>query len=498
MPLNDSAWDDGTGRRERSTVSLGVLGLLLVVATGLRIYGLGEGLWLDEITTAVKYARPSFAEIITTFDSENQHFLYSLLAHASFAVFGESAWALRLPAALFGVASVGALYLLGREVTRAREALLAAAFLTFSYHHVWFSQNARGYSGLLFWSLLSSWFFIRALRAGKRADWIGYALTAGLGVYTHMTMVFVVTGHFLSFAIRALKAPRNDVIRGVGLGFAGSVFVTLLLYGPVLADIRTGMGNTLTGVAGMWNSPLWTLRELVSGLQIGFSQAAVLLVGLVVTGAGAIDYFRRDRVVVELALFGPAVGTAVSLALAHPIWPRFYLFAMGFVALLVFRGVTVLTRWAAGLASVPPARTAALEVVAGALLVAASAIAVPTAWNPKQDFEGALEFVQENRLPGDAVATVSLTVFAYSEYFQTDWEPVESVAALDALRSEADRTWIVYTLPQVLEVNHPELMTAIENGFRVVREFGGTLGDGEIYVGLADDGAGEGNGTRDR
>jgi hypothetical protein len=29
-------------------------------------------------------------------------------------------------------------------------------------------------------------------------------------------------------------------------------------------------------------------------------------------------------------------------------------------------------------------------------------------------------------------------------------------------------------------------MAAIEGGFRIVRELGGTLGDGEIYVGLAE------------
>ena len=67
---------------------------------------------------------------------------------------------------LFGLASILALYLFGRQVTSASESLLAAALLTFSYHHVWFSQNARGYTGLLFWTLLSSWLLLRALRNG--------------------------------------------------------------------------------------------------------------------------------------------------------------------------------------------------------------------------------------------------------------------------------------------------------------------------------------------
>src|SRR5688572_8834001 len=86
-------------------------GGILAAATALRLYELGTGLWLDEILTNVSYARMSFGQIVTTYDSQNQHFLFSLLAQAAFQLFGESPWALRLPAAIFGVASIWAMYL---------------------------------------------------------------------------------------------------------------------------------------------------------------------------------------------------------------------------------------------------------------------------------------------------------------------------------------------------------------------------------------------------
>jgi hypothetical protein len=54
-----------------------ILAALLIVATALRLYALDAGLWLDEIITNVLYARLPFGAIITTFDSENQHFLYN-------------------------------------------------------------------------------------------------------------------------------------------------------------------------------------------------------------------------------------------------------------------------------------------------------------------------------------------------------------------------------------------------------------------------------------
>jgi len=161
-----------------------LIGLLLAAAFGIRLYQLGSGLWLDEILTYVNYARLSFGENVTTYSNENQHFLYSLMAHACFLLFGENAWALRLPAVLFGVGSIWALFLLGKYAASAREGLFAAALFAFSYHHVWFSQNARGYSGLLFWTILSSLFFLRALEEDRRGLWVAYAIAVTLGVYT--------------------------------------------------------------------------------------------------------------------------------------------------------------------------------------------------------------------------------------------------------------------------------------------------------------------------
>ena len=181
----------------QSRIILLLLLLLLLASTGLRLYRLDEGLWLDEILTYVRYARLPLGDIVRTFDSENQHFLYSILASLSFQIFGESGWALRLPAVLFGVASILALYLLGKEVAGSVEGLLAAALMAFSYHHLWFSQNARGYTGMLFWTLLSSWFMLRGLKNGRLADWLAYGASAALGTYTHLTMGFVIFGQLI-------------------------------------------------------------------------------------------------------------------------------------------------------------------------------------------------------------------------------------------------------------------------------------------------------------
>ena len=122
-------------------------------------------------------------------------------------------------------------------MTNRREALLASALLTVSYHHVWFSQNARGYTGMLLWTLLGTYFFIRGARTGGLRPWAAYGFVMALGTYTHLTMGFVAVGHGLVYlwllATRARhlgRRPRSLLAPMAGFALAG--LLALLLNAP--------------------------------------------------------------------------------------------------------------------------------------------------------------------------------------------------------------------------------------------------------------------------
>ena len=463
-----------------------VFALLMAAAVGLRLHDLGVGLWYDEIVTYVKFAPLSWGEIVTDYSSQNQHFLYTLLAHASFETFGESAAALRLPAALFGIGSIAALFLLGRRVTTTRETLLACGLLTFSYHHVWFSQNARGYSGMLFWTVLSSWLLVRALRETRPALWPAYAAAAAMGVYTHMTMVFVVAGHFLIWVL-AMVTRRNEPWparwSGLVLGFVPSGLFVFLLYALVLPQLFGGtLHQGTNSTVSDWKNPLWTLVELARGMDStalgGVMQVAVLFGVLAVGLAG----YRRDRATVPQLLLVPAmVGGALTMAMGHPLWPRFFFFTAGFGALVVVRATSSL-----GSAGARLARRPAAGVAAGTALCLAgmlySAGSLRYAYLPKQDYEAALAWVEERRGPGDAVITVGTAALPFDWLHQVDWTETNDPAEIRRIAADADRTWLVYTLPLHLESVYPEVMAAIRTDFAVEQTFYGTLGDGVIYV----------------
>ena len=466
--------------------------LLLTLSLATRLYYLNAGLWLDEILTYVNYARLPFRQIVTTFDSENQHILYSILAHTSFLIFGESGWALRLPAVFFGVGSIWALYLLGSEVASRREGFLAAALLAFSYHHVWFSQNARGYTGLLFWTILSSWLFIRGLRNKQSSTWILFAITIALGVYTHLSMLFVLAGQsiiYLGIMLRR-KSERSQLLSGIVIGIGLAGLLSFLLYAPVIPQIVNTIGGTEQSVVAEWKNPIWTLLELISGLKVSFAGGVLAAGALLLFGIGIVSYARTEPILLGLLFLPPIIGATVTLAVGHHLWPRFFFFIFGLAALVVIRGASVLSIFLVrqvGRFIVLPVKSmtwAGIVLPVGLILV--SALSVPSAYGPKQDYGGALDFVNENLNPGDSVVTVFLTEFVYEEFYKTNWDAVETLDELNTVRNMSDRTWIIYTFPPVVEAMIPEVMASIHDDFILVKQFSGTVSNGTVYVALAD------------
>ena len=143
-----------------------VLAVGLVIALGARIYRIGEfGLWQDEVFSLRTVRMPwgdMFASIIA--DVVHPPLFYILLKFWT-AVGGESLVWLRCLPLIFAFATIGALYLLCRELNvSVREYALAILLIALNSYLIYYSQELRMYSILTFWSVLSMWQFVRFLR----------------------------------------------------------------------------------------------------------------------------------------------------------------------------------------------------------------------------------------------------------------------------------------------------------------------------------------------
>jgi mannosyltransferase len=469
------------------------LAALTVLAACLRIIGLNRGLWWDEIYFLVITVRHPLVEILTIFPGDTQHPLYSVLAWLSVHAFGEHAWTLRLPAFAFGVASVPLIYHFAAELAGRTEAWLSAALLTVLYHHVWFSQNARGYSMLAFFAMLSTWLLIRALEGdNSNSSRFGYALATALGLYSHLTMAFLVASHVAIILCLALFGQPNT-LRQRSRGFLMVAFpvaaaLSLLFYAPILTQVQQFFMHRPSSMKAV-STPSWAIGEILRGLSLGFGTGAALSAAAVILAFGAWSYFRQSRLIFA-CLTLPGLVTAAGAFLARgTMYPRFYFYLIGFAALMLVRGMVAIPQWIAArfnsLFSRPmPMQPSALTAALAVLILGASAFSLLRNYRyPKQDYKSAIDFVNEHKLPGDTVLTGGAAAFPLLQYYSEPWRSFDTVAKLKDAMAQRKPVWLIYTMPRYLEAQIPGSTDVIRQGFTIVGEFPGTVGDGDVYVG---------------
>jgi 4-amino-4-deoxy-L-arabinose transferase-like glycosyltransferase len=457
----------------------------LVVGAALRIYQADAQLWYDEITTLVHSVRAPLSTIATHFPSNNDHVLYSVLANLSISALGDHPWTVRLPAILLGIASIPLLFVFGKQVTTRFEAAAAALLMALSYHHVWYSQNARGYTALLCVSVLSTHLLVVGLRENRRWPFVAFGLVAALGAYTHLTMVLAVLGQAAVVAVYLLGRRRGFVLSewiNPAIGFATAALATVALYAPLLGDVQAFFSDGSQGVKAA--SAGWALLELLRGLQVGFASGAVLLVVGTVFVVGCGSYLRQNPLALGLFLFPPIFVFASAALLHRPTFPRFFFFVAGFALLIAVRGALTITHWGAGFLG-PRMRSwrPQLAILAVIAMVAVSAAILPRNYaGPKQDFAGALRFLGTRARAGDLIVTAGGgATYVYDAYYGRPWRRVEGVEDLSAARRAHPTVWVVRTFDRYVRKDERPLFDVLETTCRTTK-FPGTLSDGDVYV----------------
>jgi 4-amino-4-deoxy-L-arabinose transferase-like glycosyltransferase len=166
------------------------LGLILVTALILRLWGLDQlRILIDEVhvSTSVTYfwsnAYPRLLRPVGSLDPFPRIFAYWV--SLSVELFGRNFAALRVVPALLGTTTVGAIYLLGRELFDRRVGLAAAALLATLPPFLHFSRlGIINMADPLFGTLALA-FLARALRRGGQGNYVMAGLMLGLTQYFH-------------------------------------------------------------------------------------------------------------------------------------------------------------------------------------------------------------------------------------------------------------------------------------------------------------------------
>lgn len=267
--------------------------LAAIVAAGLFLRTIEvdrEALWADEALTLVIKKWSAWDLLVRPVDpSAGLYYLLTKLLVPD----GAGAVAARLISVFFGTASIVAIYAIGRVALSRERALLAAAMLAVSPALVDYSQEARGYSLLIFLVLVSAAALLWWGRAlGERKAGHGrlalFGVATVLSLYTHFTAIFwiapaIIIGREIADRSGQAGARRAYALALVAMALAAvpetvRTFTHVLRFGvlgfldnPSAQQFFTVTGETLLPSA-IWGGGPLSAAVLAAALLYGFSR----------------------------------------------------------------------------------------------------------------------------------------------------------------------------------------------------------------------------------
>jgi mannosyltransferase len=321
--------------RARSRAFWIVAGLTLLAAV-LRFATLGvQAYHHDEIVTASRILRGGFGHAMDAVGfSESAPPLYYALAWIWTQVTGTGEFGLRSLSAVAGVATVPVVYLVGLELRGRRTGLMAAALVAVNPMLLWYSQEARAYALFALLTALSLLYFVRALAAGRRRDFVAWGLASALALATHYFAVFPIFAEALWLLHRRRRQclPGLAIIAGAGLLLAPLVMHQMSIgHAEWIGNFTLGhrLGETaLTFVLGetgdIISRPTHPLLALAPYLLAGAGLLMVLI---------RADRGERHAAGLPLAIAGVTVVVPLGLALLDP--SKDYVLARNLIPALV-------------------------------------------------------------------------------------------------------------------------------------------------------------------
>ena len=179
--------------------------LILLIGSFIRFYSLGsESFWLDEGATALEIKKYSAKQILIhtlvygkVLPEHYPHYDYSLPAYYVFMklwanIFGTDETSFRSFSALLGSISLLMIFYLAKYLFDEKIALMSTFLASINLTLIWYSQEARQYSFLLFLSLVSILFLLKMLNENKVKYIIGFLVVNFLIIYAQNTwMLFI-------------------------------------------------------------------------------------------------------------------------------------------------------------------------------------------------------------------------------------------------------------------------------------------------------------------
>jgi mannosyltransferase len=431
--------------------------LVLGLAAWLRFIGIGsKSLWYDE-AWSVALASVDLKTAVILVKGQVYPPLYQFFLHFWLALFGTSEAAARSLSAVFGIASVAALYNLTARISTRRTALVAALILAVSPFHVEYSQEARGYSLLVLLSLLSFDLLLVWLDQHRWKTGLGYVAVTGLCLYTHPYGFLMPLSQSLIWVFHLVeekKHPGKEFLWWLVL--ASAIAISFLPVLPVFfkaaADVSKSFWIRRPDYWEIWDTLKAFLgQSMWSLVSLGLTVLLGLVSMLVYEGE------HRFRAKIYLAWWWlPILAAFAFSSLAFSVYQvKYLIFASIPLYLLAAEGIAKLEHRAVRVAII--------------LLVAASSVQPLMEYyrKPKiEEWRGTVNYLKSKQAPKDMVLIYQENDYddmslALSYYYSADSSrvrEVEDAADIKAIKRSKAGLWLIVT-----HVQNPDSVDLIKS-----------------------------------
>jgi uncharacterized membrane protein len=418
--------------------------LLVFIAFGLRLYGLDtQSIWFDESLSALFAAQPLSVAIQSMLQEGLHHSPLFYILLRPFAAGGFNEFSLRFLSVALGVVTIPLLARLGQKVANARVGVLAAILLTLSPFHVWYSQEARMYTLLIFSATGAMFFFMRSLERRRTSNWLAMAFFTAVGINSHHFSFFIPLVQFVFILLtfkqnHSLLRPWVGAQLLVALSFIPWILV-VLDWGQLYLSSASRQTPTLYDLLQtFWNFSIGYTAQLTFFVVISLIAFMAALVG----GIWAV-YWRQQGLLLILWLgIPPLVTFLVSLRLPTYL-DRYLSLSLPPLLLLVAVGLYQIRR--------PLLRLIAIAFIVVTMMTGLLRVYFDATVYERADWRAVGAYLQKNAAPTDVIAPwffQNIIPMSFYYHGHTPLEPVISFDKVNVPRLEASqKVWVIIDHP---------------------------------------------------
>ncbi|MBL7196792.1 MAG: glycosyltransferase family 39 protein [Candidatus Omnitrophica bacterium] len=327
--------------------------LLLIILLGvfLRIYALDRETFTgDEMLTA-SFSKSSICEICTNRLKAGHLPSYFIIIYYWMRLFGNDEFSLRFSSVIFGTASIYILFLVIKHLFDEKIALVGSFLFSVSSASIYYSQDARMYSLVVLFVLLSVLFLLKALNRNRNIYWLLYTIFTLFVLSLSASSIPVILFELL-FVILTWRRYKDSVRK-----FIISLFLIAFFYLPlILVLIRSKGPDVLSWIPppNLFSivetfrlfgfkfiiPPLFRSKDPLNFLLGGFG---LIFLGLLsIIGAFSVRK-EKDRLILLLLWLAIPIFTLLVLSfLWTPVFGpvRYVLYSSCAYCILIAKGIT--------------------------------------------------------------------------------------------------------------------------------------------------------------